>query len=62
MRQENILRHATNRILGLVDRPRRVAYVPWYLAFSHLLEAGFGWLIDRLGPLLLRRDSTSSVR
>lgn len=43
-------------ILGLVDRPRRAAYVPWYMRFSPLLETGFGWLIDRLGPLLLRRD------
>ena len=43
-------------ILGLVDRPRRYAYVPWVMRFSPLLETGFGWLIDRLGPLLLKRS------
>ena len=43
--------------LGLIaDRPRRYAYVPWVMRFSPLLETGFGWLIDRLGPLLLKRS------
>ena len=45
-----------DRILRLLDRPRQVAYVPWYMAFSPLLERGFGWLIDRVGPLLLKRE------
>jgi len=46
-------------ILGLLEHPRRVAYIPWTMVFSPLLEVGFGWLIDRLGPLLLKQDSIS---
>jgi short-subunit dehydrogenase len=45
------------RIWGLIQRPRRVIYVPPLLHLSPWLELLFGWLIDRLGPLLLRRQS-----
>ena len=44
------------RIWGLLQRPRRVIYVPSLLALTPWVEASFGWLIDRLGPLLLRRQ------
>lgn len=44
-----------DRIWGLLRRPRRVIYVPDYLRITPWVEAYFGWLIDRLGPLLLRR-------
>ncbi|MGD1993422.1 MAG: SDR family NAD(P)-dependent oxidoreductase [Anaerolineae bacterium] len=44
------------RILGLLRRPARVAYVPGLLRFVPWVELCFGWLIDRLGPLLLRRQ------
>jgi short-subunit dehydrogenase len=42
-------------ILGLLDHPRRVAFVPWFLCFAPLLEHWFGWIIDLLGPILLKR-------
>ncbi len=44
-----------NKIWGLINRPRRVAYVPFYLSISPLLEILFSWIIDLLGPLLLRQ-------
>jgi short-subunit dehydrogenase len=43
------------RILALLRRPRRVAYVPRWLRFVPWVEPIFGWLIDLLGPLLLRQ-------
>jgi len=43
-------------IWGLLRWPRRVIYVPAWLAVTPLVENYFGWLIDRLGPLLLKRQ------
>jgi short-subunit dehydrogenase len=43
------------RIWALVKKPRRVAYVPRVLWFVPCIEFFLGWLIDRLGPILLRR-------
>lgn len=43
------------RIWKLIQRPCRAIYIPSFLALTPWLEAYFGWLIDRLGPLLLRR-------
>jgi hypothetical protein len=43
-------------IWGLLRRPRKVVYVPRVLSLSPWLETLFGWLIDRLGPVLLRRQ------
>jgi len=43
------------RIWDLIQRPRRAIYIPSYLALTPWVESYFGWLIDRLGPLLLRR-------
>lgn len=45
------------RIWDLLKRPRRVVYVPRILAWVPWLEMSLGWLIDRLGPLALRRQS-----
>ena len=42
-------------IWGLLQRPRKVIYVPGILSISSWLEPLFGWFIDRLGPLLLKR-------
>jgi short-subunit dehydrogenase len=42
-------------IWSLLNRPRRVAYVPSLLSLVPWVEPSLGWLIDRLGPLLLRR-------
>jgi short-subunit dehydrogenase len=44
-------------IWSLLQRPRKVAYVPWGLSITPWIEITFGWLIDRLGPLLLRRKA-----
>jgi hypothetical protein len=45
-----------NQVWNLLEHPRRVVYVPSWLAITPLVEHTFGWLIDRLGPLLLRRQ------
>lgn len=42
-------------IVNLLNHPRRVVFVPWFLGVSGWFELAFGGLIDRLGPLLLRR-------
>jgi uncharacterized protein len=47
-----------NQVWKLLEHPRRVVYVPSWLALTPYIENSFGWLIDRLGPLLLRRQST----
>ncbi len=46
-----------NRIWKLLEHPRRVIYVPMWLAITPFVESTFGWLIDRLGPLLLKHKS-----
>jgi short-subunit dehydrogenase len=40
----------------LIQFPSRYAYVPGYLSFSPLLEILFSWVIDLVGPILLRRS------
>jgi UDP-glucose 4-epimerase len=45
------------RILALIRRPRRMAFVPGILGFVPWVELLFGWLIDLIGPLLLRRKT-----
>ena len=44
------------RVWGLLRRPRRMIYVPTYLRVVPWVELSFGWVIDRLGPLLLKRN------
>jgi hypothetical protein len=46
------------RIWRLLQRPKRVVYIPSLLAITPWVETYFGWLIDRLGPLLLRRKTS----
>jgi short-subunit dehydrogenase len=46
-----------NRIWQLLEHPRRVIYVPSWLRITPYIESTFGWLIDRLGPLLLKSQS-----
>jgi short-subunit dehydrogenase len=46
------------RIWGLICRPRRILYVPGYLRIVPWLELSFGWIIDRVGPLLLKKQRT----
>ncbi len=46
-----------NQVWRLLEHPRRVIYVPFWLAITPYIESTFGWLIDRLGPLLLKSQS-----
>ena len=43
-----------DRIWQLVKKPRKVVYIPGYLRITPWIELSFGWLVDRLGPLLLK--------
>jgi hypothetical protein len=43
-----------DRIWQLVKKPRKVVYIPGYLRITPWIEWSFGWLVDRLGPLLLK--------
>lgn len=44
------------RIWKLIQQPRRAIYIPAWLAVTPWIESYFGWLIDRLGPLLLNHS------
>jgi uncharacterized protein len=44
------------RIWTLIQRPRRLIYIPDYLRLVPWLELSFGWIIDRVGPLLLKKQ------
>jgi UDP-glucose 4-epimerase len=46
-----------DRTWRLLRKPARIAYVPRLLGFVAWIEPVFGWLIDQLGPLLLRRQA-----
>lgn len=43
------------RIWKLILHPRRIGYVPRWLAIVPWIELGFGWLEDSIGPMLLKR-------
>ena len=49
--------HVAWRIWKLLLRPQRVVYVPGWLRVVPWAELAFGWIIDRIGPLLLKRSS-----
>lgn len=49
--------YVANQIWKLLEHPRRVIYVPAWLSITPIIENTFGWLIDRLGPLLLRAET-----
>jgi short-subunit dehydrogenase len=48
------------RIWKLMLHPRRVIYVPGWLRVVPWAELSFGWIIDRLGPLLLKKNVNQS--
>lgn len=52
------IRHevVANAIMGLLRRPRRAVYVPRRFRAIPWVELGFGWLIDRVAVLLMRRQ------
>ncbi|MGC8874559.1 MAG: SDR family NAD(P)-dependent oxidoreductase [Chloroflexia bacterium] len=41
----------------LLQHPRRAEYVPGWYRIVPWVELAFGWIMDRLGPLLLRRQA-----
>jgi len=43
-----------DRVWDLIRRPSRIIYVPRILRIVPWIELSFGWLMDRIGPLLLR--------
>jgi uncharacterized protein len=47
-----------DRIWSLMQHPRRLVYIPDYLRLVPWLELSFGWIIDRVGPLLLNRQKS----
>ena len=49
--------HVAWRIWKLLLRPQRVIYVPDWLRVVPWAELAFGWIIDRVGPLLLKRSA-----
>jgi short-subunit dehydrogenase len=46
----------SRKIYRLLRSPRKVVYVPGWTWFSPLLETCFGWLLDWIGPVLLKRS------
>ncbi len=50
--------HVAWQIWKLLLHPRRVLYVPGWLRIVPWAELAFGWIIDRVGPLLLRYRKT----
>lgn len=44
-------------LYNLINQPRKVVYIPWFLYFSPLLETLFSSLIDLFGPILLGKKS-----
>jgi hypothetical protein len=52
--------HVAWRIWKLLLHPQRVVYVPNWLRVVPWAELAFGWIIDRIGPLLLRRSEGKS--
>jgi len=47
-------------IMRLLRRPRRAVWVPGGLRVMPWVEFSFGWILDLLGPLLLRRSFGSA--
>ncbi|MBM3151952.1 MAG: SDR family NAD(P)-dependent oxidoreductase [Chloroflexi bacterium] len=47
------------KVWRLLLRPRKVVYVPSILRLAPWVEMTFGWLVDRLGPLLLKYRRTA---
>jgi short-subunit dehydrogenase len=50
------------RIWSLIRRPRRLIYIPKYLCLVPWLELSFGWIIDRVGALLLKKQKPTYLK
>ncbi len=44
-------------VTALLKRPRRVVHAPWEARLGTWTEFWFGWIMDRIGPALLRQQS-----
>lgn len=53
---------AARAVVTLLQRPRRVVNVPAWGSLTPWVEPAFGWLIDLLGPALLRRPAASGAK
>jgi short-subunit dehydrogenase len=51
--------HVAWQIWKLLLRPKRVIYVPGWMRVVPWAELAFGWIIDRVGPLLLKRQKVN---
>jgi short-subunit dehydrogenase len=49
------------RIWSVLRHPVRMAYVPRFYWFAQWVEPYFGWIMDLLGPLLLRRAEATHL-
>lgn len=47
----------SKKVWQVIQHPHRFVYVPIYLSISPLLETLFAWLIDLIGPVLLKSSS-----
>jgi len=47
---------AASVVWSLLRWPRRYVYVPWYWHWTSLAEIFFGWAMDLVGPILLKRQ------
>jgi hypothetical protein len=45
-----------DRVWELIRKPTRIIYVPRILRVVPWIELTFGWIEDRIGPLLLRQQ------
>jgi short-subunit dehydrogenase len=43
-------------VWSLLRRPSRYAFVPWYWRWTSIAEFAFGWAMDLVGPVLLKRQ------
>ena len=46
----------------LILHPRRKIYVPGWMGVVPFIEFAFGWIMDKIGPLDLKKQSGLKVR
>ncbi len=49
--------YVAGRVWDLIQHPRRFIYVPGWTRVVPWAEMSFGWVMDLIGPLLLRRQA-----
>lgn len=45
----------SDAVWSLLNRPRRIVHVPWHVGMAGVTEGLFHGIIDRIGPVLLRK-------